>query len=206
MIPFPNFENMMPDQNIPLQEARENAAQEQLRMNDMMGSIGGLAQQYPDLIRWQLDSEDILIKIENLLRGNVWTGKQWEKKGERLMNDKGIRVFLTELSGFVHKGLITSIYREEDIKLRMLSIGKTINDLIYIKWEEFEIVPANARTIYDIIVLGQIEPAFRRAVNGNYMKTLATMYKNIESVSKTQQPKRSGGLFKMFQKQQYGGQ
>jgi hypothetical protein len=180
------------------QQAMQQALQEQAMMTvpEQQGNLmQGVAQQNADLVKWQLDQEDVLTKIENLLRGNVWSGKGWEKKGKQLMNDIGIRVFLTQLSGFCHKGIITSIYSKEEIDARMKVVHRTVVDLIFLNWENFGIDQNDAKLIWDIIVLGQIEPMYRRATNGKYLQFLGTTQKRIESFSQAQNPQRSSGLF-----------
>jgi hypothetical protein len=180
------------------QQAMQQSLQEQAMMTqpDQGNLMQGVAQQNADLVKWQLDQEDILTKIENLLRGNVWTGHGWEKKGKQLMNDRGIRTFITQLSGFCHKGIITSIYSKEEIDARMKVVHRTVTDIIYLNWEEFAIDQNDAKLIWDIIVLGQIEPMYRRATNGKYLQFLGTTQKRIESISQASNPQRaSTGLF-----------
>lgn len=178
--------------------AQQSALQEQAMMTqpETQGTlVQGVAQQNADLVRWQLDSEDLLVKIENMLRGNVWTGREWLKKGKQLMNDHGIRSFITFLSGFCHKGIITSIFTKDEIDARMKIIGDDIAEFMYLNSEEYAINLNDQKVIWDIVVCGQIEPIYRRATNGKYLQFLGTTQKRVETFSQNQAPRSGTGLF-----------
>lgn len=57
-------------------------------------------QQEDSQVRWQLDFEDILKRMEREWAGYIWNDdlNVWEKKGRRIMTDDGIR----QIVGLIH--------------------------------------------------------------------------------------------------------
>lgn len=158
-------------------------------------NIPMLAQQNADLIRWQLESGDVLITTENILRGNVLVGGEWVQRGKPLMNDEGIRTFVgTVLGSRFHKGIILSNFKEEDIRRIMYDTETEVINLIAQKHSEFEIDYPYFDTIKNIMTQN-IYAAFLRALEGATARVVGKQHQHIEQViQSTAGTQKRGGL------------
>ncbi len=146
-------------------------------------SIYGNSGENPDLIRWQLELDNILEKIEHLLRGDklgfdaggnvLWT-KATDPE-EMLFNDYGVQELLRVLCMYLNRNTILSNYDEETINIKVLDIGWEINDLIFMKYElmgldnyhKIKNYPMIVRIIVDVV-----HSAYLRALNGGERQSL----------------------------------
>lgn len=122
--------------------------------NNMMQNRGGSDYNVPtafaydptdNLVKWQLDLNDLLERAEHILRedevsvdaeGNV-TYKPNKKQAERIFNDYGIQEIMRILSMYINRNTILSDYSDDEVNDKVFDFGKEVNDLIFMKYEHF---------------------------------------------------------------------
>ena len=104
-----------------------------------------------DLTRWQLSSEDILDKLEHSLRGEIWNEREqrYESKGQKLMNDEGIRSVLSIVESVVNKIAFLSNLEQDMIFMITRELGIDLIQLIHMKHNEYNIKAEHASLIVD---------------------------------------------------------
>jgi len=165
---------------------------------DMEGAInaGGMGEQMynaptyfksdeqENLIRWQLDIQEELERIENLLRkyipktdknGRVYYAQPREE--DQLFNEKGINEILNLLAWYLNKNIILSNFSEEDIKVRCKQFHKFLTNFIFNNYQEFGLDTKEKIKHYPMIVMNltnTVEAAYNRALNGGERTSLRT--------------------------------
>lgn len=101
------------------------------------------APQSENLIKWQLELNDILERAEHILKqdvvkvenGNVvW--EEIEDENERIFTKYAVQELLRILSMYINRNTILSDYEPEEINDKIYDFGKEINDLIFMKYED----------------------------------------------------------------------
>jgi len=152
--------------------------------DSMSASLAGMAAQQADLLRWQLDLNDVCEEIGHYLRGEFLINNKWTKVGKAMMNEQGIRSIIQRIRPFVHKGIILgNVNEKEEHKVTqvMKRISYEIRSFIYLKHEEYEI----AREDFDAIryvVCFNIYFTCTRAINGHEKMFLRLVEHRFEQV------------------------
>jgi len=145
-----------------------------------------------DVARVQLELDDILAKAEHTLRGDIvkfengnviWTPNP--KPLENTLNDFGVQLIMKILSMYINRNTILSDYTEEEVRYKTLDIGKEMNNLIFMKYEEMGIDDGQKRKEYPIIIRQMtdiIHSAYARAKDGrereSYRKMISVQQSN----------------------------
>tara|TARA_R100001530_G_scaffold135776_1_gene113888 strand:+ start:4090 stop:4728 length:639 start_codon:yes stop_codon:yes gene_type:complete len=137
-----------------------------------------------NLVKWQLDIKEELVRIEHLLRkhvpktdseGNVYYAES--SKEDQLFNEKGINEILNLLAWYLNKNIILSNYGEDQIKLRMDQFTRYLTDFIFMNYQRFGLDTLDKMKHYPMIVMNvvnTIEAAYFRALNGGERDSLRT--------------------------------
>jgi hypothetical protein len=135
----------------------------------------------------------------HLLKGEVWITRQrdkeitgaWERKGEPLMNDKGIRFFTTFLySSSMPDKLVTFITEEEVNRL----VREMIHAIIYIiqeRGDEFDIAASNRSYITRLLEQNYFL-SLTASRKGTILAALKPMYTRQEIYNPSQKERRFG--------------
>ena len=96
-----------------------------------------------NLIKWQLELDNILERAEHILRGDklVFENGQliWKSNTDRTMNilnDYGVQEVMRILSAYLNRNLILSDFDAVTIDWKVLDFGRELNDLFFMKYEE----------------------------------------------------------------------
>jgi hypothetical protein len=96
-----------------------------------------------NLIKWQLELDNILERAEHILRGDrlvFESGHEiWKKNPDRrmnILNEYGVQEVMRILSAYLNRNLILSDFDSETINFKMLDFGRELNDLFFMKYEE----------------------------------------------------------------------
>lgn len=147
--------------------------------NSMFGGIDT-----DNLAKWKLDVSKALERQEHLLRGDKVTyinGQRSWVSGDQIrrpLNDFGVSELMRVLSGYMDNNTMLSNYDEETVKIKCHQIGEELNDLIFMKYQEFGMDTIEKRKAYPIIVrqiVDTIHSTYLRALNGGEQKWLAPM-------------------------------
>jgi hypothetical protein len=96
-----------------------------------------------NLIKWQLELDNILERAEHILRGDklvteaghlIW--KKQDNPVKEILNDYGVQEVMRVLSMYLNRNTILSDYEAEEIMEKVLDFGRELNDLFFMKYEE----------------------------------------------------------------------
>jgi len=138
-----------------------------------------------NLITWQLELDNILERIDHLLRGHSLKfdkagNLNWEEPKDKslvVFNEYGVQEILRILSMYLNRNTILSNYNEETINWKIFDIGQEITDLIYMKYEKMGLDNKDKIKLYPIIVrqlVDTIHSAYLRSLNGGERESLRT--------------------------------
>jgi len=100
--------------------------------------------QNENLIKFQLELNDILERAEHILRqdqvqienGNmIWVGNQ--EKEEIVFTEYAVQEIMRVLSMYINRNTILSDYEPKEIDDKIFDFGCELNDLIFMKYEDF---------------------------------------------------------------------
>lgn len=184
-----------------LKQAYESATQE--REKTILKSTSAFASQgNEDLVKWQLELDNILERIDHLLRGHklqfkdgnlVWS--ETDKDDEKIFNDYGVNEVLRILSMYLNRNTILSNYDEEMIELKIFDIGNEIADLILNKYEAMGLDSKTKMVIYPMIIrelIDIIHSAYLRALKGGERESLREARSVTQSIMPMNQPFNQG--------------
>jgi len=96
-----------------------------------------------NLIKWQLELDNILERAEHILRGDklifengqlIWSPNL--DKTMNILNDYGVQEVMRILSAYLNRNLILSDFDADTINFKVLDFGRELNDLFFMKYEE----------------------------------------------------------------------
>lgn len=150
------------------------------------------------IIKWQLEVESILERIEHMLKGDVITiennsiiYKPAESEDDKIFNDRGVKELMRLLSMYINRNTILSNYSEDAINIKMLNLGMDLMDLIYTSYEDFGLDSGEKVKRILIIhreIVDSVHSAYLRALNGEERKGIQ------KNVSVNQGPDGYGGM------------
>lgn len=137
-----------------------------------------------NLIKWQLDIKDELVRIEHLLRKHV---PKTDEKGNiyyadcepenQIFNETGVNEIMNLLAWYLNKNIILSNFSEKDIQLRCRQFHETLTDFIFNNYERFGLDDKSKIKHYPMVVMNivnTVEAAYNRALNGGERDSLRT--------------------------------
>lgn len=153
------------------------------RQNSQLSSFA--ARQDNDIVRWQLELNDILERAEHILRGDIPIFKEghiiWEKnKDQRLncVNEYGVQETLKVLSMYVNRNTILSDYTNQEINLKVFDFGRELNNLYFMRYEDFGMDSEEKRKHYPMMIremVDMVHSAYKRALDGSEKRSLREM-------------------------------
>ena len=165
------------------QDPRANA--QQSSFGSSMGS--------DDLVKWQLELNDILERAEHILRGDkphyengnvLW--KKNEHPEDNILNEHGVDLVMKVISNYINRNTILSDYTREEVRLKTLDFGKELNNLIFMKYEEMGMDTEDKRKEYPMLVrqiVDLVHSSYARAKDGGERRSLREMIQISQSQS-----------------------
>lgn len=161
------------------------------RANSQISSFS--VRQDENLIRWQLELNDILERAEHILKGDVPKFREghiiWEasKHPERnCLNEEGVHACMKCLALYVNRNTILSDYDNKEINFKVFDFGREINNLIFMKEDIFGMDTDEKRKDYAMLVLELkdiVHSAYKRALDGAEKRSLREMINVTQSTS-----------------------
>lgn len=197
-------------------QALENELQaKNSKINELSNFAGNTVfsqSQDNNLIVWQLELDNILERIEHLLKGDivkedaegniVYT--QPQDKGLIILNDYGVQLIMNIISFYLNRNTILSDYMPDRIFEILFDLGNEISDVIYINYEKMGMDSIQKKSRSEILVLNilhTIESAYNRALKGGERDSLrsarvVTQSQPIggNSLMQMQKPRARGGV------------
>lgn len=161
-------------------KSRDNAQLNSLAANSMFGMRPD-----PNLIEYQLELDNILERIEHLLKGDILTTdkdgnvyyKQVKDSKQRVFNDYGVQFLMNIMSFYLNRNTILSNYTEERINQILYDFGYEITDQIFINSDQMGMDTKDKEKRYSIVImelLHTVESAYNRALGGGERESLRT--------------------------------
>lgn len=138
-----------------------------------------------NIVRWQLELNDILEKAEHILRGDIpkfdgghiiW--KENPTPEDNTLNPKGVQEVMKILSLYVNRNKILADYTNEEINFKVYDFGRAINNLIFMKDYEFGMDTETKRKNYEMLVTELkdiVHDTYKRALDGAEKRSLREM-------------------------------
>lgn len=146
-----------------------------------------------DIIRWQLELNDILERAEHILRGDVPVFKQghivWNVNPHpetNALNNIGVNEIMKILAMYVNRNTILSDYSNEEINIKVYDFGRAVNNLIFMRSDEFGMDDQEKNKNYEIIVrelVDIVHSAYKRALDGAEKRSLREMISVSQATS-----------------------
>lgn len=162
-----------------------------------------------DLVKWQLELNDILERAEHILRGDIPEFREghvlWKKNPnmeDNSINERGVHEILKVLAMYVNRNTILSDYTNEEINIKVYDAGREINNLVFMRSEDFGMDTEEKKKSYPILVREMIDivhSAYKRALMGSEKRSLREMI-NISQATNTNA--QMGGNYSMNQQGQ----
>ena len=136
-----------------------------------------------NLIVWQLELDNILERIEHLLRGDVITDdgeggfSYTPPKDKRLvvLNEYGVQLIMNFISFYLNRNTILSNYKEERVYHILHDLGHELGDLVYINYETMGLDTVEKKSRSSMIIMNilhMIESSYNRAIHGEERDSL----------------------------------
>jgi hypothetical protein len=162
-----------------------------------------------NLIKWQLDIKEELVRIEHLLRkhvpkideeGNTYYADALEEN--QLFNEQGVNEIMNLLAWYLNKNIILSNFSEEDIKLRCKQFHQVLTDFIFNNYERFGLTDKHKIKHYPMVVMNitnTVESAYNRALNGGERESLRTA-RTVQQTEPIMNPYGTQGMYNQGRK------
>jgi hypothetical protein len=169
------------------------------RQNSQISSFSSRANE--DIIKWQLELNDILERAEHILRGDVPKFRDghiiWEENPnpkDNPLNSVGVQEVMKILAMYVNRNTILSDYSNEEINFKVFDFGRAINNLIFMRDYEFGMDTEEKRKTYEMLVTELkdiVHSAYKRALDGAEKRSLREMI-NVSQATSTSAQLGSG--------------
>jgi len=176
------------------------------RRNSQVSSFS--AKQEDNIVRWQLELNDILERAEHILRGDVpkfqdghiiWTTNPMPEKNP--LNETGVNEIMKILALYVNRNKVLSDYSNPEINIKVFDFGRAVNNLIFMRDYEFGMDTEEKRKNYEMLVTELkdiIHDTYKRALDGAEKRSLREM------ISVTQATNTNAQLGQGFSMNQQG--
>lgn len=166
-----------------LQAEADDLKQKNAQLNTALSSSSYQGQEEGNLIQFQLDTGELLNKIEHFLRGEYITtdtegNEYWTKQEDKsliLFNDYGVSSIMSVIGNYINKETVLSFYDELRINEILADLGDALSNFVYCNYEIMGMDTEFKKTRYPltiITILHSIESAYRRALRGKTSEDL----------------------------------
>jgi hypothetical protein len=153
------------------------------RQNSQLSSFS--ARQEDNIVRWQLELNDILERAEHILRGDVPKFEEghiiWKENPNpenNPLNAVGVQEIMKVLSLYVNRNKVLADYTNEEINFKVYDFGRAINNLIFMRDFEFGMDTEEKRKNYEMLVTEMkdiVHDTYKRALDGAEKRSLREM-------------------------------
>jgi len=190
---------MEPETSNYIQDLENKNAQKDNKINELTGTVGNTIfsqAQDTNLIVWQLELDNILERIEHLLKGDVIVDDGNgnlvytipEDESLIILNNYGVQLIMNVISFYLNRNTILSNYGWERIREILHDLGHEIADVIYINYEKMGLISTEKKSRAELLVLNilhTIESAYNRSLGGGERESLRSariVHQNINPV------------------------
>jgi hypothetical protein len=112
-----------------------------------------------NMIKWELELNDILEKMEHILKGDVPKFKEghmiWDvcpHPEQNILNEHGVQEIMRVLAIYVNRDTILADYEPQEIKEIVFDFGREINNLVFMKYEKMGLDTESKRNGYPMLI------------------------------------------------------
>lgn len=168
------------------QQQLDSAASSQTFYDDDLSQQSSFSAKVDEnLIRWQLELNDILERAEHILRGDIPKYRDgniiWSKNpnpDENPLNEVGIQEIMKILVMYINRNTILSDYNPDEINYKVLDFGRRLSNFVFMKYDEIGLNTENKRKHYEMIIgelVDMVHSAYKRALHGGERRSLREM-------------------------------
>lgn len=144
-----------------------------------------MTQKDENLIRWQLELNDILERAEHILRGDVpkyvngtliWVDNPYPDQNP--LSEWGVQEVMKILAMYINRNTILSDYNNDEINWKVYDFGRRLNNLFFMRYDELGMDNEQKRKNYEILVgemVDLVHSAYKRALHGGERRSLREM-------------------------------
>lgn len=150
-----------------------------------------------NIVRWQLELNDILERAEHILRGDVPTFENgniiWKPNPQpekNPLNETGVQEVMKILALYVNRNKVLSDYSNREIMAKVFDFGRAVNNLIFMRDEEFGMDNQDKRKNYEMLVTELkdiVHDTYKRALEGAEKRSLREMITVSQATSTSAQ-------------------
>jgi hypothetical protein len=160
-----------------------------------LSNVSGFATKMnDDIIRWQLELNDILERADHILRGDIPTIENneisWKENpnpDDNCLNKIGVQEIMKRLAMYVNRNTILADYTNEEIHLKVFDFTRELNNLIFMNYDKFGMDNEEKRKFYPMIIKEVediVNSSYKRALDGAEKRSLREMI-NVSQSSQT---------------------
>jgi len=148
------------------------------------------------VVRWQLETDELCQRIELMLSNEVFEQDMQSgeikrfKKGNPLMNERGVQEVLTLIRPHTDKNTILSNLTDFEIGLTMVELRSKLAIMLGRRYNDFEIVKSKLPIIVSIII-NPIWATYKRAANETTLSYLGKT-QQIQEIRRTDPENKTG--------------
>jgi len=165
------------------------------RQNSQLSSFSAKAED--NIVRWQLELNDILERAEHILRGDIPKFRDghilWEENPHpenNPLNSVGVQEIMKILALYVNRNKVLSDYTNEEINFKVFDFGRAVNNLIFMRDFEFGMDTEEKRKNYEMLVTEMkdiVHDTYKRALDGAEKRSLREMIQVTQATSTSSQ-------------------
>ena len=150
-----------------------------------------------NIVRWQLELNDILERAEHILRGDIPTFQEghiiWTKNPDpenNPLNAVGVAEIMKILSMYVNRNKVLADYSNEEINVKVFDFGRALNNLVFMRDYEMGMDNEEKRKNYEMLITEVkdiIHDTYKRALNGAEKRSLREMITVTQQTSTNSQ-------------------
>lgn len=165
------------------------------RQNSQLSSFA--TRQEDNIVRWQLELNDILERAEHILRGDIpkfveghiiWIENPTPE--DNPLNKKGVQEVMKILALYVNRNKVLADYTNKEINLKVFDFGRAVNNLIFMRDFEFGMDTEEKRKNYEMLVTTLkdiVHDTYKRALEGAEKRSLREMINVTQATSTSAQ-------------------
>jgi len=165
------------------------------RQNSQMSSFSTKTED--NIVRWQLELNDILERAEHILKGDVPEFKDghivWGKNPHpeiNTLNETGVNEIMKILSMYINRNKVLSDYTNEEINFKVYDFSRALNNLIFMRDFEFGMDTEEKRKNYEMLVTEMkdiVHDTYKRALDGAEKRSLREMIQVTQATNTSAQ-------------------
>lgn len=150
-----------------------------------------------NLIKWQLELNDILERAEHILRGDTPAFEEghiiWQKNQtpeNNCINEIGVQEIMKRLAMYVNRNTILADYDNKEIHIKVFDFTRELNNLIFMNYVKFGMDNTEKRKFYPMIIKEMediVHSAYKRALDGAEKRSLREMISVSQSTATSSQ-------------------